>query len=144
MKHFAIYDRATGVIAQICGHAHFEAVLDVCEASQSAIEMTPGVSDTTHYVKNGGFVAYPSKPSAFHTQWDSGTKTWKDWRSSADLAKQVRQQRASLLAACDWTQLPDAPLTKQQRAAWSAYRGALRDVPAQAKFPASVTWPVAP
>jgi hypothetical protein len=39
----------------------------------------------------------------------------------------MRRERDHRLAACDWTQLPDAPVDK---AAWAAYRQALRDFPA--------------
>jgi len=42
----------------------------------------------------------------------------------------MRQIRASLLAASDWTQMPDSPLTAEQRQAWADYRQALRDFPA--------------
>lgn len=56
-------------------------------------------------------------------------------------ADQVRAQRNALLAACDWTQLADAPVDDL---AWAVYRQALRDIPDQAGFPASVEWPVAP
>ena len=56
----------------------------------------------------------------------------------------VRRQRDALIAACDWTQMPDAPLTAAQRAAWAAYRQALRDVPAQAGFPTAINWPIKP
>jgi len=59
----------------------------------------------------------------------------------APTADQVRAQRNALLAACDWTQLADAPVDDL---AWAAYRQALRDIPDQAGFPASVEWPVAP
>jgi len=37
-----------------------------------------------------------------------------------------RRHRDLLLAASDWTQLPDAPVDKQ---AWANYRQALRDFP---------------
>ncbi len=43
------------------------------------------------------------------------------------LAARMRYQRDLLLAASDWTQMPDAPVDK---AAWAAYRQALRDFPA--------------
>jgi len=56
----------------------------------------------------------------------------------------VRRQRDGLIAFCDWTQIPDAPLTAAQRAAWATYRQALRDVPAQAGFPATINWPKNP
>jgi len=42
----------------------------------------------------------------------------------------MRRQRDRLLAASDWTQMPDSPLTDEQRAAWATYRQALRDAPA--------------
>ena len=43
------------------------------------------------------------------------------------LAGRMRHQRDRLLAASDWTQHLDAPV---DRAAWAAYRQALRDFPA--------------
>ena len=41
--------------------------------------------------------------------------------------KVMRRERDRLLAASDWTQVADAPV---DRAAWAAYRQALRDFPA--------------
>ena len=43
------------------------------------------------------------------------------------LTARMRHQRHLLLAASDWTQTVDAPVDK---AAWAAYRQALRDFPA--------------
>lgn len=60
------------------------------------------------------------------------------------LAQEARQQRDVLLAASDWTQLVDAPLTEEQRAAWAAYRADLRAVPDQAGFPQAIVWPSKP
>ena len=59
-------------------------------------------------------------------------------------ASVARQHRNLLLAACDWTVLPDAPLSAEARAAWIEYRTALRAVPQQPGFPAAITWPAAP
>jgi hypothetical protein len=59
----------------------------------------------------------------------------------AGQAAQVRSERNALLAASDWTQVADAPVNK---AAWATYRQALRDVTAQAGFPWTIDWPVAP
>lgn len=56
-------------------------------------------------------------------------------------AEAVRKQRNDKLAACDWTQVEDAPVDK---AAWATYRQALRDVTSQAGFPWTVNWPEAP
>ena len=60
---------------------------------------------------------------------------------NADEAVKARQTRSGLLAASDWTQVADAPVDK---AAWAAYRQALRDITAQTGFPATIDWPVAP
>ena len=59
-------------------------------------------------------------------------------------AETIRAQRDALLAACDWTQMPDSPLDADTKAAWAAYRQALRDVPQQEGFPENVTWPEEP
>lgn len=48
--------------------------------------------------------------------------------SPAEAAAIRRRQRDKLLAASDWTQLPDSPLTEEARAAWGEYRQALRDL----------------
>ena len=42
----------------------------------------------------------------------------------------MRWHRDAWLAASDWTQTLDAPLTDEQRAAWATYRQQLRDAPA--------------
>ena len=54
-----------------------------------------------------------------------------------------RGRRDALLAASDWTQLADAPLSPEQRAAWAGYRAALRDLPDDPGFP-DVAFPAAP
>lgn len=51
----------------------------------------------------------------------------------------IRAERNRLLAACDWTQLPDAPANA---AAWATYRQALRDITTQAN-PFNIVWPEA-
>jgi hypothetical protein len=43
--------------------------------------------------------------------------------------KHARTMRNSLLTGCDWTQVPDSPLTEAQKEAWRTYRQALRDFP---------------
>lgn len=53
----------------------------------------------------------------------------------------LRIRRDKLLSACDWTQMPDAPV---DRDAWAAYRQALRDMPANTSDPANPVWPSKP
>ena len=54
----------------------------------------------------------------------------------------ARLQRDQLLAASDWTQLPDVPLATKE--AWAAYRQALRDLPEHSNWPDlnEADWPV--
>lgn len=59
----------------------------------------------------------------------------------AEQAATVRSERNRRLAACDWTQLPDAPVDRQ---AWATYRQDLRDVSSQPGFPWNVEWPLPP
>jgi hypothetical protein len=56
-------------------------------------------------------------------------------------AGQVRADRNSKLKDSDWTQIADCTADK---AAWATYRQALRDITAQAGFPWTIEWPVAP
>jgi len=55
----------------------------------------------------------------------------------ARLAAEVRAKRDRLIAATDWTGNSDVTMTS----AMTTYRTALRNVPAQAGFPNSITWP---
>ena len=54
--------------------------------------------------------------------------------------RNVRRKRDRLLSDTDWMALSDFTMTEEM----TAYRQALRDIPAQADFPNTVTWPVAP
>lgn len=56
-------------------------------------------------------------------------------------AASVREDRNARLAACDWTQVADAPV---DRDVWAAYRQALRDITEQPDFPMFVQWPERP
>lgn len=85
-------------------------------------------------------VAKPPRPSAHHV-FDYSTKQWLDPRTAQDHLAATRARRNALLAASDWTQLPDVP--RKTRAAWAAYRQALRDITAQPD-PHQPQWPAPP
>jgi hypothetical protein len=64
----------------------------------------------------------------------------------------VRAERDRRLAACDWTQLADTPLSEEERATWRAYRQNLRELPNLIGSPLDIVqapagfelWPAAP
>ena len=72
-----------------------------------------------------------------------------DWSEEAIAAatdqqwSNVRTERNAKLAECDWTQLPDCPLSNTQQLDWAAYRQALRDITSQTD-PFSIVWPELP
>lgn len=64
------------------------------------------------------------------------TKVPDDW-----YLERMRNERNRLLAASDWTMLPDAP---GPRAQWTTYRQALRDFPAAWKPGPKADFPTPP
>ena len=56
----------------------------------------------------------------------------------------VRGKRNLLLAQTDWTQLPDAPLTEEQKQSWADYRQQLRDLPQTFENAKDVIYPEEP
>jgi IS1 family transposase len=92
--------------------------------------------------KDGGWYNAGPKPNG-HFFWN-GTA----WEINAEeFLGLVRNQRDLKLYSCDWTQMPDSPLSAEEKEAWAAYRQALRD------FPSTITtettleelvWPTAP
>lgn len=133
MSRFALV--VDGVVAEI-----------ICEA-----EGLPPIAERYHPDIVAQLVPAPDEAEAgWRVSWESEgiPAAWVlPARITVDLAAMAasaRARRAELLLASDHTQLMDSPLTKAQRAAWAAYRKALREVPDQAGFPSAVIWPEAP
>lgn len=63
---------------------------------------------------------------------------------STDPWPDLRTERDRLLLASDPRALPDYPQTAAERAAWLAYRQALRDLPGQTSDPMAPVWPQPP
>ncbi len=91
----------------------------------------------------------PPVPDEMHTPrltlegvWEEANPEAAAATAVATLASQVRQQRDSLLAACDYIIMPDYPLA--DKAPWEAYRQALRDITSQPGFPSVIEWPIKP
>jgi hypothetical protein len=66
--------------------------------------------------------------------------------AAADLDfTQIRGSRNQFLAASDWTQGADSPLSSSKKTTWARHRQELRDYPAQAsKVSELPAWPTVP
>lgn len=72
-------------------------------------------------------------------QWTVQSKPAEQVQAETDTQSGlVRAERNAKLSSSDWTQVLDAPVDK---AAWAAYRQALRDISKQSGFPWTVAWP---
>jgi hypothetical protein len=94
----------------------------------------------TNYILGPVFTdraATETEPAKTAAEQEAEYKAMKD----AEQAKNVRADRTKRLADSDWTQIADSTADK---AAWATHRQALRDVTAQAGFPWTIDWPVAP
>ena len=56
----------------------------------------------------------------------------------------IREEAKTRLRDCDWTMLPDEPLTGEERAAWRDHRRALRKILRTNTFPAGFKLPDQP
>jgi hypothetical protein len=91
----------------------------------------------TKYILGPVFTDTPEKTAA---EQDAEYRETKD----AEQAKNVRQTRDDKLKECDWRVIKALENNISQNFPWAAYRQALRDVPTQAGFPWTVTWPDMP
>jgi len=81
-------------------------------------------------------------------KWETKDKPQEDIdQEKADNQADIRSDRGMELEQCDWTVLPDAPLSTDMVAKWKTYRQELRDITKQSTFSEavpSVTWPAKP
>jgi len=84
--------------------------------------------------------ATDTTPAQTAAEQEAAYKASKD----ADQAKSVRTSRDDKLKETDWIVIKNLELNANIPGAWEVYRQALRDIPAQADFPWTITWPDAP
>ena len=82
-------------------------------------------------------------PSAVEAGWQSADNgdTFTPAPSRTLSIDDMRELRNGVLAASDWTQLPDAPVDPAE---WATYRQELRDLPAAFDSGTDVVWPEPP
>ena len=63
-----------------------------------------------------------------------------------ELIEEKRAKRNAGLEWCDWTQLPDSPLSDSKKAEWATFRQALRDITSHSNWPnlEEEDWPTEP
>ena len=81
--------------------------------------------------------ATEDEPAKTAAEQEAEYRAMKD----AEQAASVRNSRIQKLKDSDWTQIADSTADK---AAWAAYRQALRDITSQAGFPWTIEWPEQP
>lgn len=125
MKQITIFEAATGRV--VSSRVVFNpADCDLqCGPGEAWV---PGLIDGATHCLPGGVLT--PRPAA-EVEAEALAVAWQD----------LRRQRAAALAACDWTQAADAPV---DRAAWAAYRQALRDLPGATLDPRAPPWPARP
>jgi len=67
-----------------------------------------------------------------------------EWNKPENVAARAREERDKLLAESDFILMPDYPASEEVKAAWTAYRQALRDLPEQEGWPMNIVWPEKP
>ena len=73
--------------------------------------------------------------------------TVRELTQEEKLDRFIRARRSHLLAACDWTQAVDSPLSAAKKEEWAVYRQALRDLTLEypdVDHPSDVEWPQPP
>lgn len=149
MTDFAVIRQDTGQIVRT-GRTDIDALPLLADPEVYDVEapVPAGISEETHYWDGSGFAPLPLRPASWAV-WTGAA--WIDPRTPADLKAEthaswsrLRAERDRRLAATDWTQFPDAPLTDEQRDAWRDYRQALRDLTDTIQDPAAPEWPAMP
>ena len=81
-------------------------------------------------------------------QKEKDLAAWTDGANEREVQekKNSRGARDALLAASDWTQANDSPLTTEVKTSWASYRTALRDLPSHSNWPSleDSDWPTKP
>ena len=90
----------------------------------------------TQKLENGVLVDLTAEEEAAQDATEAAWAAGADDRSWAEL----RSRRDELLSETDWQASTDVTMTAEQ----SAYRQALRDLPANTEDPDNVTWPTKP
>lgn len=110
--------------------------------AETTLSDNTGTTKPKTYVEEPSFDHITQEVSFTWVESDSAlTQTWTIAdKSNDDKASAVRSKRNSLLRDTDYHALSDVTMSAEM----TTYRQALRDIPQQTDFPATVTWPEKP
>lgn len=135
--NYSIYSKN----GQILKVVHLENVEAQLQDGEYYIE--GAFDDSKYYIKNNQPLEIPEKPKNSFCSFDYDFEKWLDTRTQEEVYFQAKitalNQRSRLLAATDWTQLPD--IAEATRVKYQAYRQALRDITLQQGYPDTIVWP---
>ena len=129
--------------ADTCAFLGIDPVLAAPKPEPSAAYKQVGRNGAVQDANNNWVEAYIETDMFADTTEDGVTTTKAEHetayqaRLDADAAAGVRTTRDAKLAETDWTASTDVTMTAEM----TAYRQALRDVPAQSGFPNTIDWP---
>jgi len=131
--------------ADVCTHLNIDPVLAAPQPSHTALQRVNSVAPVQD--ANNNWVEGWEVVDMFADTTVDGVTTTKSAHESAHTASLVaaesataRATRDALLTATDFYALSDVTMSS----AMATYRTALRNVPAQSEFPATISWPTAP
>jgi hypothetical protein len=79
-----------------------------------------------------------------YTPAHDGDGVIEQGKTQQQLIEEVMAEVNRRIAASDWTQLADSPLSEEAKGDWAAYRALLREVVQQPLYPGAVDWPEPP
>jgi len=128
MRSFVIYNSDGKILRSGQVDDDTSQIQDAATEFELLVDVPDNIED--YVVSAGALVLKPQSEI-------DAAKAETDWRI-------LRGERNALLAASDWTQAVDAPLTDAKKTEWATYRTALRSLPDNTTDPANPTWPSKP
>lgn len=130
MINAVLYDASTGLIVKTLNVPDMDCLIANVQDGQEYL-LSDYPDDIENYTVSDGALVRKSQ-------------TEIDQQLSDEATLKFRGQRDLLLAASDWTQMPDSPLSDSKKQEWAIYRQSLRDLPANTLDPSNPSWPSQP
>lgn len=151
MKHYALVNSEGHTLYTISGSPQLGLSHGETYEGNLCLEIQPDAVDDSYYIDQvyydhdlNNWQTKPPCPGVEFHKWVN-----KTWEFMPDLfLKKLREIRNEKLVESDWTQMPDVPLSQQQKEECQLYREALRNITSE-PFPSSrriedVVWPSKP